>query len=376
MLTQVSEIDQATLKILMAFTIQRGSNLITFGPAGIGKTEIAMQVCEESGHGHKYLNLSVLEAPDLLGLPTVSEKTGKSVYALPEGFPLVTEEDSKETVLLVDELDKAKPELQNPMLELFQFRSINGTKLKFKAVIATGNLPDEGAYSQTVSHALTNRCGVYRVTHSFDAWQNWAVPAGVNPLIVGFLSRSTNFLLQPPPDGDETAYCHPSPRAWTLAARDLDATSSRDSIEFQELLVAGRVGTGAATKFKVWLEHYRHVAPAIDALVQKGTHPPKDMTLDRLFVCAISGVDAIMEATRNPPKGSKGTLDKVSQEHKKVVHQVTDNVFKWLKELPGEVCIGAVKSTLNMQIIAQYELTKNQPFMDVYMKIRKAMKDS
>lgn len=368
MLTQVSEITQDTLKHLMIFTIGRGGNLISFGPAGIGKTEIAMQACEETGYGHKYLNLSVLEAPDLLGLPTVNEKTNKSIYALPEGFPLVSEAEAKETVLLVDELDKAKPELQNPMLELFQFRSINGTLLKFRAVIATGNLPDEGAYSQTVSHALTNRCGVYKVTHSYQAWQDWAVPAGVNPLIVGFLSRNTNFLLKPPPDGDETAYCHPSPRAWTLAAKDLDGTSADDPIEFQELLVAGRVGTGAATKFKVWLEHYRHIAPAIDALVQKGTHPPKDMTLDRLFVCAIAGVDAIMDATRNPPKDKK-------VDHKKRVHQVTENVFKWLKELPGEVCIGAVKSTLNMKVIADFQLTKNQPFMDVYMKIRKAMKD-
>jgi len=368
MLTQVSEINQATLKHLMIFTIHRGSNLMTFGPAGIGKTEIAMQACEETGLGHKYLNLSVLEAPDLLGLPTVNEQTNKSIYALPEGFPLVSEAEAKETVLLVDEIDKAKPELQNPMLELFQFRSINGTKLKFKAVLATGNLPDEGAYSQTVSHALTNRCGVYRVTHDFQAWQDWAVPAGVNPLIVGFLSRNTNFLLQKPPEGDETAYCHPSPRAWTLAARDLDGTSPNDPIEFQELLVAGRVGTGAATKFKVWLEHYRHIQPAIDALVLKGTHPPKDMTLDRLFVCAIAGVNAVMEATRNPPKDKK-------VDHKKQVHQTTENVFKWLKELSGEVCIGAVKSTLNMKVIADFQLTKNQPFMDVYMKIRKAMKD-
>ena len=85
-----------------------------------------------------------------------------------------------------------------------------------------------------------------------------------------FLSRNTNFLLKKPPEGDETAYCHPSPRAWTLAASDLDGTGPESPIEFQELLVAGRVGTGAATKFKVWLEHYRHIAPMIDALIHDG----------------------------------------------------------------------------------------------------------
>jgi len=370
MLTGITEIDQEQLKSLMRFTIRQGSNLLTFGPAGVGKTELAMQSCHEEEIDYIYLNLSVLEAPDLMGLPMIDEEHGTTAYALPEILPRAGV--GKPKVLLVDEADKAKPELQNPCLELFQFRSINGKPLNVKAVIATGNLPDEGAFSQPMSHALTNRCTVFRVGCSFEPWREWAVDAGINNLIVGFLAKNQEYLLQPPPEGDETAYCHPSPRAWTLAARDLDGTmAAKDltsDVDFQTLLVAGRVGQGAAVKFKVWLEHYRFIEPIIDSLAKNGTKPDiSKMTIDRQLVCALGAVGRMMAATRDDHKGNKDA-------HKKEIHKVTSNVMDWMKDLPSEFCIAAVKSTLSMKVIQDFELTKIKPFMDVYLKIRQSLK--
>jgi hypothetical protein len=372
MLTGITEIDQGQLKNLMRFAIRRGTNILTFGAAGTGKTEMAMQACTDEDIDYIYLNLSVLEAPDLMGLPCLSEENGhkSTTYALPEMLP--RKGTGKEKVLLVDEADKAKPELQNPCLELFQFRSINGKPLDVKAVIATGNLPDEGAFSQPMSHALTNRCAVFRVSCAFEPWREWAVDNSVNNLIVGFLSKNQEYLLQPPPEGDETAYCHPSPRAWTLAARDLDGTmGAKDltsDVDFQTLLVAGRVGQGAAVKFKVWLEHYRFIEPIIDALAKNGTKPDTSkMTIDRQLVCALGAVGRMMAATKEEHKGNKDA-------HKKEVHKVTSNVMDWLKELPSEFQIAAVKSTLSMKVIQDFELTKIKPFMDAYLKIRQALK--
>jgi hypothetical protein len=237
--------------------------------------------------------------------------------------------------------------------------------LDIHAVIATGNLPDEGAFSKPVSHALTNRCAVYRVTHAFDPWQEWAVSAGVNPLVVAFLGRHTEFLLQPPPQGDDTAYCHPSPRAWTLAAKDLNGAMEKP-IDFQTMLIAGRVGQAAAVKFRVWLDHYRHIEPLIDRLVKDGKSPDPsgEFTIDRQFVCAVAGVDAIMRKCRDTTKKD----DRVKE-----IHRVTDNVMKWVNSLPSEICVGAVKSTLSMQTIKDNELIKVKSFMDVFMKIRKSI---
>lgn len=369
-LTQVYEVNQETSKDLYKHTIQGGTNMIIFGPAGGGKTEMAIQAAKETGYEHIYVDLSVLEAPDFIGLPTIGQTAsgGKFVeYAAPEFMPCtdMQKADSPPVVMIFDELDKSKPELQNPLLEVFQFRSVNGRPLNVKAILSTGNLPDEGAFSQPVSHALTNRCAVYKMNVDFDSWQAWAVADGVNPLVVGFLSRNPEQLLMAPPEGDPTAYCHASPRSWTLAAKDLDASASKET-HFQTMLVSGRVGTGAAANFRVWLDHYRHIEPFVDRLVKDGKEPP-EVSIDKLIVLAISSTGAIAKEARS----QKGSGKKRDQEK---VHKVTGHVMKWLAKQPSEMQIAAVKNSLDMDLIRDFNLTKAPGFMDVINKTRNVLK--
>jgi len=369
MLTGIHQLSQDSLKTMLRFVIATNGNMMVFGNAGTGKTEMAMQAATEMNKRFVYLNLSVLEAPDLIGLPRIDETDGTSTYATPKMLPL-RNEDEKKVVLLVDEIDKAKPELQNPMLELFQFRSMNGRALNIESVIATGNLPDEGAFSLPVSHALTNRCMVFKVSCAFDPWQAWAAEDGVNPLVVGFLAKNQEYLLQEPPEGDDTAYCHPSPRAWTMAARKLDAAMKED-VDFQTVIVAGYVGTAAAVKFRVWLEHYRHIEPLIDALIREGKKPNiENMGVDRIMVTGLAGVNRIAQLCREAPTKAE---DKKKLDEK--VLKVTKHVFSWLGDIPEEFAIGAVKSGLTMKIIQDHKLTRVQELMQVYMRIRKALND-
>jgi len=349
---------------VLRFNIRTGSNLMVFGQAGIGKTEMAQQAAQLEGFDVYYLNLSVLEAPDLLGLPIITDD--KSVdYARPKFLP-VEGKVPRKVVLLVDEIDKSKPELQNPLLELFQSHTLNGQKLEIQSIIATGNLPDEGAHSQPVSHALTNRCKVYKLVSAFEPWRQWAQDSGLNAFVVGFLSKNQEFLSRPPVQGDPTAYCRPSPRAWAQAAKELDNTTQKDTVDFQTLLVAGRVGTEAAAKFRIWLDHYRVLGPVIDALVEKGTHPAMaDFQIDKQFVCAIGAVNAIVQETRKEGK------DKTK--HMAEVTQATANVFGWLKTLPTEFQIAAVKSSLPIELIQKYQMTKIPDVMSVYVAIRKVI---
>ena len=373
MLTDIFEIDQEVYTNILGFNIKTGNNVLVLGMAGTGKTEMAQDACKKAGFESIYLNLSVLEAPDLIGLPTITRVEGQSPlveYAAPKFLPSM-DRTPKPVVLIVDELDKAKPELQNPLLELFQFHSVNGTKLNIQAIIATGNLPDEGSFSQPISHALTNRCKVYKVRQSFESWRQWAQDANINALVVGFLSKNQEYLARPAVDGDPTAYCRPSPRAWAMAARELDQTSTQDTVEFQTLIVAGRVGMAAATKFRVWLDHYRHVEPLITKLVEKGEHPNvNDLSIDRQLVCAIAAVNEVASIGKQEPKDAKG---KTKQEED--ILKVAKNVFGWVKKLPAEFQIAAVKSTLNMGIITTFKLTKVPEVMETYLNVRKAMKD-
>jgi hypothetical protein len=366
MLTNVVEITQDTYADALRFNVRTGGNLMVFGQAGIGKTEMAQQAAEAEGFGVYYLNLSVLEAPDLLGLPIVTDD--KSVdYARPKFLPVEGKVD-RPVVLLVDEVDKSKPELQNPLLELFQSHTLNGTRLSIQAIIATGNLPDEGAHSQPVSHALTNRCKVYKLTHSFEPWREWAQGIGLNPLIIGFLSKNQEYLSRPPIEGDPTAYCRPSPRAWSMAARDVDKTTSKDSVDFQTMLVAGRVGSEAAVKFRVWLDHYRHVEPGIDELVKTGKAPDlNNMTIDKQLVCAIGAVSAVSAEARRTDVRDKA-------KHQQMVERIATNVFGWVERIPTEFQIAAVKSALSMDLIQKFNLQKIPSVMSTFLTVRKVLK--
>jgi hypothetical protein len=335
-------------------------------------------VAEEMGLKTVYWNLSTQEAPDLVGLPIIKSVEGAEVvrYAAPEYMP-IKERTPEPLMVIVDELDKAKADLQNPLLEVFHSRTINGRPLNIKCMVATGNLPDENSFSKPVSMALANRCGIYRLKSDFDAWQAWAannkeVQAGPGgTLIVGFLHRNREYLSRPPIEGDPTAYTRCSPRAWTKAAHALNVTSATSSIDFQTLIVAGRVGQEPAAKFRVWLDHYRHIEPLIDALVKKGDVPNVgDMTIDRVLVLSLASCGAIGQLARKTTKGPS-EREKLEGE----VQKAATNVFKLIEALSPEFQVAAVKSTLSIELVQDFKLTKIPAVMKAYLNVRKAMKD-
>lgn len=370
MLTDILEIDQPTLASMFDFAIKTGGNLIVFGAAGTGKTEMAIQATKNNNIKYIYVNLSVLEAVDLVGLPGI--KDGSTIYNTPEFLPLA-ENDDEPIVLILDEIDKAKEELQNPCLELFQFRSVNGKKLNIKAILATGNLPDERAFSRKISHALTNRCLVFKVKHDFNAWRRWALSNNINSLVLGFLERNQDLLLDKPHKDDPTAYCSPSPRAWTFAAKDLDELSFEDFmkmnldsdlseaelqnafVNLQFKIVSGRVGFGAAFRFKTWLKYYKELEPMVDSLLKSGDRPT-NLSSDSIMIFTIAAL-------------SKLRLE-LSAINKKDKVSCADKVFSWMcDEVPPEFCLSAMKCTINNEFIKANGLMDSEPLNTIFDEI-------
>jgi hypothetical protein len=362
MLTGILEIDTQSYWDLIQHNIKSGGNLLVLGQAGIGKTEIPFQVAKKNNLKTVYWNLSTQEPPDLTGLPIISDVDGIPCveYASPHYLPVYSL-NPEPVMVVIDELDKVKPDMQNPLLEILHLRTLNGRRLNIKSIVATGNLPDEGAFSKPISHALTNRCSVYKLRHNHDGWLNWAVDSGVNGLIVAFINRNPEYLSRPPVVGDPTAYARCSPRSWNNAARELDVSiKSGDDIEFQTTVVAGKVGMEPAAKFRVWLEHYRHVEPIIDKIVDGKNVSIGNMSIDRVLVTSIgscSKLSSMME----------------SKEKKDKVHKVASNVFKFLIKLPPEIQVAAVKSTLSMTKIREYSLTGIGEVAEVFSNIVKAL---
>ena len=181
-------------------------------------------------------------------------------------------------------------------------------------------------------------------------------------------------LSRPSVEGDPTAYTRPSPRSWTQAAQELDdtmkptASASHRTVDFQTLLVAGRVGVEAAAKFRVWLDHYRHLEPMIDKLCKEGKAPdPRELSIDRQMVMAIAGVSQVSNAMRL----HQGEAAK----YKEAIHKLANNVFSWVVKLPTEFQIAAVKSSLAMENIQKFELVKVDSVVKTFLSVRKSIND-
>ena len=88
------------------------------GPTGVGKSEIVRRVAQSLSIETIVLDLSLLEPPDLVGLPVVRD--GRTEYALPHVLP-----SGGAGILLLEELNRAERYIQQPALQLLTARRLH-----------------------------------------------------------------------------------------------------------------------------------------------------------------------------------------------------------------------------------------------------------
>lgn len=116
-------------------------NVLIEGPHGIGKTEQVIACMKRNNVKYIYLSASTMDPYlDFVGIPRVVEKDGKneldfiqkSVFA--DGFE----------VIVIDELNRAPKKVMNALMELIQFKTVNGKPVSnVRAVWAMINPVDE-----------------------------------------------------------------------------------------------------------------------------------------------------------------------------------------------------------------------------------------
>lgn len=101
-------------------------NLMLVGNHGIGKSEILTEYF--SGKGMKVVPLflgQMSDPGDLIGIPNRNNTIGKTEFMPPYWFPL----DGKPIVLFLDELNRARPEVLQTIMDLALNRTLAGRKL-------------------------------------------------------------------------------------------------------------------------------------------------------------------------------------------------------------------------------------------------------
>jgi AAA domain (dynein-related subfamily) len=265
----LQEVDQEQALNLSKFFIRSGQNIFLFGRRGTGKTHIALQAAEKCKFKVNYINLSVIERPDLAGYPNMNTDGDVVTFKSPAFLPRLEEGSKPNSIILFDEVDKAPPEVTAPLLEILQFKKVNGVPINVAACILTGNLINEGAYSNLISTALLDRGAKYILSFNFEKWIDWSKANNVHDLILGFLRSHPDLACG---KLEDSCYASPSPRAWTLASEALIKARELKIVDIESVIqiISGYVGSEAGLKFKIWYEHYRKFEPFIHSLIETG----------------------------------------------------------------------------------------------------------
>ena len=194
-------------RLLSALKVAYGARrpALLEGPTGVGKSQIVEQLAKELEIGFVVLDLSLLEPPDLVGLPKV--EGGRTVYAPPRILP-----KDGAGILLLEELNRAERYIQQPALQLLSARRLHEYELpEGWAVFAAINPETADYHVHALDRALRTRFMNFRVHADRASWIAWAIAADVHPAVVTLAREHDRIFEQIPP------------RSWTYVSDVLRA---------------------------------------------------------------------------------------------------------------------------------------------------------
>jgi hypothetical protein len=126
-------------------------NVLFSGRHGVGKTMVIKDTFESAGLRWKYFSASTLDPwVDFVGVPKVIDREGLEPY-LGLIRPKFIQDDEIDAIFF-DELNRAPDKVLNAIMELIQFKSINGYKLKNLKVIWAAINPEDDDDTYSVNH--------------------------------------------------------------------------------------------------------------------------------------------------------------------------------------------------------------------------------
>lgn len=175
------------------------------GPTGIGKSEMVQSVARALGIDTVVLDLSLLEPPDLVGLPITRD--GRTTYAHPAILPT-----GGSGILMLEELNRAERYIQQPALQLLTARRLHEYVLPEGWSTCAAINPETGDYQVTpLDPALRARFMNLKVRAEREPWLLWAGEHGVHHAVTDLVRAHDRSL-------DEVA-----PRTWAYVSDVLRA---------------------------------------------------------------------------------------------------------------------------------------------------------
>lgn len=136
-------------------------NVLLVGTHGVGKTAMVKQLADDLGEQFLYLSGALLDPiVDMKGVPVPDKERRLLDYYRDESF-------AQCEFLFIDELNRAHPRVLNAILEIVQFRSLNGRRLPHLKRIWGAINPPNGDYEvEELDPALADRFHAHVVVES------------------------------------------------------------------------------------------------------------------------------------------------------------------------------------------------------------------
>ena len=167
---------------------------------GIGKSELMKQAATELGIGYITRDVSLMEPPDLVGLPKMNGATTK--YLPPDSLP-----KNGKGILTFEELNRSEKYMQGPCLELLTSRRLNDYVLPLGWLPAACINPADTKENYDVRDldpALFSRFVRARLVADCEEWLAWARGNGIHPAVIEYVKNDSTVFDQP----------HSNPRSW------------------------------------------------------------------------------------------------------------------------------------------------------------------
>jgi len=315
------------------------------GSVGTGKTSEAEEFIkeldgnsEETYHQWKILP-SVMEPSDF-GVPYPQD--GKLAHLAPTFLPFNCQDKG---VMIVDEFDRAKPDVQNTFLQILLGGNIHGNVISPNAyTIMTMNGASD-MYTTPLSEAARTRvCSIFVSTHAtgnLDGWDEWAENNEINTATRGFVKFRPE-LLEAKEDFEELAL--PNPRTIAMASKIMDAAdeASFRTDDILPLCLAGVVGKAVAIEMMAYKEMVDK-CPDVDDIIanpEKAQMPTDQSVLYAIGLALVSKVSGdedqetakavVQYAARMPEEFTAFVLRKLGGKCPRI--HTTKDYMKWAEE--------------------------------------------
>lgn len=249
--------------------------VFVWGAPGIGKSRLVDQLGEKQGRKVSTHIISQWDAVDARGVPTITKVEGKNrtSWALPDMFPTDPEADE---IIFLDEMNAAPQAVQGPMFQFILDRRIGEYRLPENvSIIAAGNRESDRGIAQRMSTPLADRFDHLELTVDNDAWEQWALSAGVHSAVISFVRWRPGFLHNWDARGGK---CQATPRGWEYVSKYVTHAEENDvSKKALSTLVIGKIGKAVGAEFLGFLDVLRDLPdPQSILLDPKGSAIPSD----------------------------------------------------------------------------------------------------